>query len=133
MRYHSVIPALSVESIARSLPFWLALGFEPAFFFGEGGPTDEVQDDSHFARLDAPPGNPVSVFLDTHRGETGSVVHFMLEEGAVVDEVADALVAAGFPLETEPTDQPWGMREVHARDPDGHLIVFAGWPQEVDA
>jgi catechol 2,3-dioxygenase-like lactoylglutathione lyase family enzyme len=109
------------------MPFWTALGFEPAFFFGPEGATEEVREDSLFARLDAPPGNPVSVFLDTLRGETGAVVHFMLEEDAVVDEVADALIGAGFELEMEPTDQPWDTREMHARDPDGNLIVVVGW------
>ncbi len=40
-----------------------------------------------------------------------------------VDDWAKRLQGFGVPLAAEPTDHPdWGIRTVHFRDPDGHLI-----------
>lgn len=40
-----------------------------------------------------------------------------------VDAAADRLRGLGMRLETDPTDRPdWGIRTLHLRDPDGHLV-----------
>ena len=40
-----------------------------------------------------------------------------------VDAAADRLRGLGIRLDTEPMDRPdWGVRTLHVRDPDGHLV-----------
>jgi lactoylglutathione lyase len=44
-----------------------------------------------------------------------------------VDEEARRLQSLGAELAAPPTDhEPWGMRTVHVRDPDGNLVEFYG-------
>lgn len=40
------------------------------------------------------------------------------------DEIAERLRAAGFSLDAEPADSPWGRRAV-AIDPDGHRVELS--------
>ena len=42
-----------------------------------------------------------------------------------VDGLHRALVAAGVAITRPPADEPWGMRELGIRTPDGHRIMFA--------
>ena len=43
-----------------------------------------------------------------------------------VDRLAERSRVANIALELEPTDMPWGMREMLAIDPDGNFIVVGG-------
>ncbi len=43
---------------------------------------------------------------------------------ASCDEVADRLRVAGFSLDADPADSPWGRRAV-AQDPDGHRVELS--------
>jgi predicted enzyme related to lactoylglutathione lyase len=44
-----------------------------------------------------------------------------------VDEEARRLLGLGVELAAPPTDhEPWGMRTVHVRDPEGNLVEFYG-------
>lgn len=123
--YHAIIPSLPVASIPAAIPLWQALGFATAFGFGPEGPTEEPRPDSHFARMDAPGKAPLSVFLECGRGTPGgALVHLIVADPSVVDRAAEDLRAAGFALELSPTDQQWGMRELHVRDPDGNLVIL---------
>ncbi len=51
----------------------------------------------------------------------GRVVFWVADVDAVY---RDARVA-GFDLQTEPADAPWGERYFHVHDPDGHELSFA--------
>lgn len=46
-----------------------------------------------------------------------------------LDAVHRHLVAAGVPIDREPTLEPWGLRELSARDPDGLRLVFVEVPE----
>lgn len=61
------------------------------------------------------PGSTVSV------GASRTVVEF--EVGDVDAEYA-RLVALGVPIVKPPTTQPWGIRSVWFRDPDGNIVNF---------
>jgi hypothetical protein len=39
-----------------------------------------------------------------------------------VDEVHKTCVAAGLDVTMPPTNEPWGVREMHLRHPDGHVF-----------
>jgi predicted enzyme related to lactoylglutathione lyase len=41
-----------------------------------------------------------------------------------VDAVGDELEEAGVDIIELPTDKPWGLREMHIRDPDGLIILI---------
>ena len=126
-RVYSIVPSLRVEAIAAVLPFYRALGFDVAFAFSGDQFTDRsVRSDATFARLDAEAEHPVSVFLERDRGARGGCVHLMAGAAANVDQIEERLRLAGYPPELAATDQPWGMREMHARDADGNLVVVAG-------
>src|SRR5215813_5292093 len=42
-----------------------------------------------------------------------------------VDTLADRIVAKGGRLDSGPTDQPWGVRDITLTDPDGFKITIA--------
>jgi predicted enzyme related to lactoylglutathione lyase len=46
-----------------------------------------------------------------------------------VDAVGDELEEAGVEIIELPTDKPWGLREMHIRDPDGLRIVIVEIPE----
>lgn len=39
-----------------------------------------------------------------------------------VDDIAEKIKAAGFPIEYGPADEPWGVRRFYTRDPFGKLV-----------
>ncbi len=53
--------------------------------------------------------------------------------GANIGNLASALGAKGFHLESEPTIRPDGSGSIHLRDPDGHLIFLDTSPSELKA
>ncbi|WP_299192768.1 VOC family protein [uncultured Erythrobacter sp.] len=48
-----------------------------------------------------------------------------------VDELHEEFVANGADITEEPTDRPYGIREIYVRDLDGHLICFGSDIDEV--
>lgn len=56
-----------------------------------------------------------------------SLAHNVPDKGAV-DDVLDALVAAGGSLLHDAVDRPWGGRSGYAADPDGHAWEVAWNP-----
>jgi uncharacterized glyoxalase superfamily protein PhnB len=46
-------------------------------------------------------------------------VHFRTDD---LDATFEKLRAAGAEIVQEPTDQPWGTRDLAARDPSGNLV-----------
>ena len=54
-------------------------------------------------------------------GRGGSVLEFEVED---VDQEHARLLALGVPIVKPPTTQPWGLRSVWFRDPEGNLVNF---------
>jgi uncharacterized glyoxalase superfamily protein PhnB len=54
--------------------------------------------------------------LDRAKGEGFSM---MITTAQSVDAIADRIRAAGWTLDSEPADMPWGVRAFRVRDPDG--------------
>jgi lactoylglutathione lyase len=59
---------------------------------------------------------------DRVKGE-GFALTFMVDGG--VDDVANRIKAAGWKLESEPADMPWGHRMFRLYDPDGFRLSIA--------
>jgi len=91
----------------------------------------EPQGDNIFAYITSPRAD--LVFYDeghTERmapgcmagaGYGGCVLEFGVED---VDAEYARLLALGVPIVKAPTTQPWGIRSVWFRDPDGNMINF---------
>jgi MerR family transcriptional regulator, thiopeptide resistance regulator len=67
----------------------------------------------------------------THEHELDTPKHLPMGHGGLSVHVPDveahfkASRAAGAQIDREPTDQPYGLREYGARDPEGHRFWFA--------
>lgn len=64
----------------------------------------------------------LAIRLSGHEGD-GSVGGNAHLEVADVDSWYDAAVARGVTTDRAPADQPWGLRDVRFRDPDGNQLV----------
>ena len=118
-----VVPIIKVSDIRVALEFYCStLGF--------------VTDFKYVGSLDGPAYAGVSiegkqVHLSTFAGDgvVGTATYCYVDD---VDALFRALCQAGLktpgnpdsPVEEEPVDQTWGMREFHVRDPDGNTLRF---------
>jgi uncharacterized glyoxalase superfamily protein PhnB len=50
-----------------------------------------------------------------------------------VDAVYDACRAAGLEVAMPPVDEPWGVREMHVRHPEGHMFRVSQSPEKESA
>ncbi|MEX3977416.1 VOC family protein [Paraburkholderia sp. EG287A] len=107
---------LTVSDIARSVPFYEALGFVQ-----RAGPAV-----AGFASFEL--GGAAGVcYLNLLEGPHGAVNGW----GRVIVYVADVdafyahALATGARPEFAPRDAPWGERYFHLVDPDGHELSFA--------
>lgn len=111
---------LLVGDLGRSIEFYRdVLGMELAFDDGE-----------NYASFAVVPGFSLSLFrhdlmadaIGAHDPVSGdrAVLVFATED---VDAEAERLTRLGVEVIAAPADRPdWGIRTVHVRDPDGHLI-----------
>jgi catechol 2,3-dioxygenase-like lactoylglutathione lyase family enzyme len=104
---------LAAGNMARSVRFYLALGFaihsggeQAAFTSFHAGP-------GYLNLIDRPDGRP--------RSGWGRVILYVSD----VDAFFARAIAAGLKPETTPSDAPWGERFFHLTDPDGHELSFA--------
>lgn len=111
---------LLVGDLARSVAFYRdVLGLRLAFDDGE-----------NYASFDVTEGFSLSLFRhdlmaeaigsDAPVGGDRAVLVFASSD---VDAEAERLAARGVEIVAPPTDRPdWGIRTLHLRDPDGHLV-----------
>jgi catechol 2,3-dioxygenase-like lactoylglutathione lyase family enzyme len=107
---------LTVSDVARSAPFYEALGFVqragpavPGFASFELRGATGV---SYLNLLEGPHGPP---------GGWGRVILYVAD----VDAFYAHALAVGATPEFAPRDAPWGERYFHLVDPDGHELSFA--------
>jgi GrpB-like predicted nucleotidyltransferase (UPF0157 family)/catechol 2,3-dioxygenase-like lactoylglutathione lyase family enzyme len=113
-RFENVTPVLRVESMRVSLDFYVRLGFQIVWDWGE--PTT-------FACIKR---GDVSIFLCEKDQGTGATWLFIDVDD--VDRLHDEYVRRGIAITKPPVDQPWNRREMHVEDPDGHTFRFASAP-----
>lgn len=118
----SAVPIVRVSDLERAIEYYCrALGFTNDGVYrhdpdGRDGYAFLSRDDTKVH---------VSSYGD---GVLGHVVYFYVEG---IDALHDEWRAAGAEIlydpEAElqgPGDQPWGMREIHVKDPDGNVLRF---------
>lgn len=103
---------LATHDMARSVPFYEALGFPIKF----GGPREAF---TSFAFG----GSYLNLIADTRAPVNwwGRVIFYVSD----VDAFYRKALAAGLEPSLEPSDAPWGERYFHITDPDGHELSFA--------
>ncbi|MDB4906172.1 MAG: glyoxalase/Bleomycin resistance/Dioxygenase superfamily protein [Gemmatimonadetes bacterium] len=127
MIVHRLVPILNVTSFAESVAWFEALGFtklwewgDPPGFGGVGNGAVEV-----FLCQDGQGGrgrgDNAMTFGPTgdEGGDKGVWMSLFVEN---VDDVHRHCVAAALDVTWPPTDMPWGLREMHVRHPDGHVL-----------
>jgi catechol 2,3-dioxygenase-like lactoylglutathione lyase family enzyme len=110
----SCVPTLRVKDAAKSCEFYCGvLGFQKNWEhrFGPGYPV--------FVSVGR---GPTTLFLTEHpECSFGALLYFYVR---AVDPLSTEFKKNGAVLELGPVDQPWGVREIHLRDPDGNKLRF---------
>jgi catechol 2,3-dioxygenase-like lactoylglutathione lyase family enzyme len=108
------VPFLQVADARRSLDFYCGrLGFKKNW---------EHQLASGFPLVACISLGGATLFLTEHpESAAGTLVYFYVPD---VDQFMVRVRAALLEIEWGPSDQPWGMREVQLRDPDGNKLRF---------
>lgn len=103
-----VTPILSVASITASLAYYAdALGFGLQWRDGD------------FACVRR--GEAALMLCQGDQGHAGTWVYLGASDA---DALHDELRARGALIRHPPTNYPWGSRELHVTDPDGHVLRF---------
>ena len=123
MNVSDITPILNVSDMEASFLWFEAVGFRRAFewrvdpgspvtFGAVGNNEREI-----FLCLDAQGG----------RGDSGAWMSVFVDD---VDAAYDACSSAGIDIVSPPEDKPWGVREMHVRHPDGHVLRLGTGPEQ---
>jgi catechol 2,3-dioxygenase-like lactoylglutathione lyase family enzyme len=107
----SLVPILYVRDFAEARKYYTKkLLFEALWDWGKP-PTFGC------VRLDK-----VEIFFcEGEQGHSGTWLCIFVDD---VDDYYERITKLGADVIMPPTDRPWGMREIHVRDPNGHVIRF---------
>lgn len=127
MHAHALNPILNVSNIQESFAWFEKLGWSKAWDWGEPPTFGAVcsgaceiflcengqggRGKSDFAHTFGPDGS--------NSADRGVWMSIWVED---VDEVHRRCVERGIEVTWPPSDQPWGVREMHVRHPDGHVF-----------
>jgi uncharacterized glyoxalase superfamily protein PhnB len=101
-------PILSVASIEASLRYYVnALGFRVLWQYGDFGAVER--------------GDASLMLCEGEQGHAGTWVYLGVSDA---DALHHELSARGALIRHPPTNYPWGSRELHVTDPDGHVLRF---------
>ena len=116
MNNSAFIPILRVKDARKSAQF-----YQSHFGFGIDW---EHQFETDYPLFISISSDSLHLFLSEHMG-TGTDeadLYVYLED---VDALHTRLQAGKVVIQQQPTDQPWGVRDMQIRDLDGHRITFA--------
>ena len=123
-RVHHLVPILNVSDLAASFDWFAKLGWSKKWDWadGPGGPPT-------FGAVGS--GEHIEIFLCLNgqggRGRDGGVggdgqgvwLSLFVDD---VDAVHAVCINAGLEVLRPPEDEPWGVREMLVRHPDGHTL-----------
>jgi catechol 2,3-dioxygenase-like lactoylglutathione lyase family enzyme len=128
-----ITPILNVSNIEESFAWFERLGWKKGWDWGEPPTFGGVcsGDCEIFLCLDGQ-GSRGKSALPTTRGDSeaedeGVWMSIWVEN---VDEIHKRCVEQGLEITWPPTDEPWGVREMHVRHPDGHVFRISQGPEE---
>ena len=75
-------------------------------------------------------GNVELFFCQGGQGNPGTWMSIFIDN---IDDYTALIKQAGAEIIYGPADEPWGMREIHVKDPDGHILrIGTGQDEAVD-
>jgi ketosteroid isomerase-like protein len=111
MQARALIPILNVSSLSDSFEWFARLGWAKKWAWGDldGAPT--------FAALES---GALDIFLcQGAQGPPGMWLSVWVDD---VDTVHAVCMRHALDVIRPPQDEPWGVREMHVRHPDGHVL-----------
>jgi len=108
MLVHRVTPILNVSSLDESVAWFEKLGWSKLWDWGEP------------ATFGAVGNGPCEIFLaQDGQGARGVWMSVWVDD---VDALLQVCLDEGVLVIRPPRDEPWGVREMHIRHPDGHVF-----------
>jgi ketosteroid isomerase-like protein len=111
MQAHSVIPILNVSSLPQSFEWFQRLGWTRKWAWGERG------DAPTFGAIES--GGQAIFLCKNGQGQPGMWLSVWVDD---VDTVHAACLRHRLEVIRPPQEEPWGVREMHVRHPDGHVL-----------
>ncbi len=127
MLTHKLVPILNVSDYEASVAWFERLGWRRGFEWGEPTSFGSVLS-GHceiFLCVDGQGGRGRSAVPATfgpqgdETGDRGVWMQLWVDD---VDVLHQHCEAQGIEIAWPPTDMPWGVREMHVRHPDGHVL-----------
>lgn len=111
LQARQLVPILSVSNLAASFDWFAHLGWAKQWAWGSSGaePT--------FGAIES---GGLNIFLSENaQGAPGMWLQIWVDN---VDEVHAACLRHGLEVTRPPQNEPWHVREMHVRHPDGHVL-----------
>ena len=124
MQVQALTPILNVSDIVASFAWFAMLGWTKGFDWGTPPTFGSVCSGKCeiFLCQGAQGGRGRSALTSTADDDSAEKGVWMSMWVDDVDAVHGHCVAQGLDVTMPPTDQPWGVREMHLRHPDGHVF-----------
>lgn len=124
-------PIFCVKDVPASLEYYTTtLGFDQVWAWSEAEERFE-EDGADFACVSR---GHVSIFLCKEgQGQPGAWVSLFLNGTDDLEAVYQEYLEKGAEILKPPTNEPWGMREMHVKDPDGNTLRIGAGLQEEEA
>ncbi len=126
MTIHRAIPVISITDSAKSEDYYCnVLDFRKMFAYR---PNPNRQDPCYLGVE----RDGARLHLHSFKTERAGLTDAFFDVDDV-DQLYAEFVSRGANCPLPPTDQTWGNREMHIRDPDGNVICFGQNPKPVKA
>ena len=127
MLTHKLVPILNVSDFVASVAWFEKLGWTRGFEWGEPASFGSMESGQCeiFLCHDGQGGRGRSAVPATfgpqgdETGDRGVWMQMWVED---VDAVHRHCLSQAIEVAWPPTDMPWGVREMHVRHPDGHIL-----------
>jgi len=136
MLAHRITPILNVSNIQESFAWFERLGWKKGWDWGDP-PTFGGVCSGHceiFLCQDGQGGRGKSdvpnTFGEPRADDKGVWMSIWVDN---VDEIHKRCIEQGLEITWPPTDEPWGVREMHVRHPDGHVFRISQSLEEDEA
>ena len=122
----SILAGLTVDDLGKSITFYEALGFSVVQRWEQEGTLLGVMLQARELQL----GLNQDDWKKGRNRQKGIGTRLNIETAQSIDEIAARVKAAGFALDTEPSDTQWKTRQFELTDPSGYkLTVSSEWPR----
>ena len=107
----TIVPILNVKSVAKSIEYYVEkLGFKEDWTWEDPATFASVSRNGHSI-----------FFCENGQGAAGTWMSVFVEN---VDTLFEEYQEKGVTIREQPTNCPWGVREMNVEDLDGHRIRF---------